>query len=55
MVGLALDFCVNYSAVDGAKLGFDVTVREDLSRAIDLDSSLAAARQGMRDAVVTLA
>lgn len=55
MVGLALDFCVNFSAVDGAKLGFDVTVRQDLSRAIDLDGSLAAARAGMRDAGVTLA
>lgn len=47
LVGLALDFCVNYSAVDAAKLGFDVTVREDLCRAIDLDGSLAAAKAGM--------
>jgi len=55
MVGLALDFCVNYSAVDAAKLGFDVTVREDLTRAIDFDGSLEAAREGMRAAGVTLA
>jgi nicotinamidase/pyrazinamidase len=55
MVGLALDFCVNFSAVDGAQLGFDVTVRQDLSRAIDLDGSLDTARAGMRDAGVTLA
>ena len=27
LVGLATDFCVNYSAVDAAKLGFNVTVR----------------------------
>ena len=27
MVGLATDFCVNFSALDAAKLGFDVTVR----------------------------
>ncbi|NNE53909.1 MAG: bifunctional nicotinamidase/pyrazinamidase [Sulfitobacter sp.] len=47
MVGLALDFCVNYSAVDAAKLGFDVEVRQDLSRAIDLDGSLVAAQDGM--------
>lgn len=47
MVGLATDFCVNYSAVDAARLGFDVTVRTDLCRAIDLDGSLAAAEQGM--------
>ena len=55
MVGLALDFCVNFSAVDAAKLGFDVTVREDLCRAIDLEGSLAAAREGMQAAGVRLA
>ena len=54
MVGLALDFCVNYSAVDAAKLGFEVTVREDLSRAIDANGSLAAARDGMKNAGVRL-
>lgn len=47
MVGLALDFCVNYSAVDAAKAGFDVTVDQALCRAIDLDGSLAAALEGM--------
>ena len=46
-VGLALDFCVNFSAVDAAKLGFDVAVRQDLCRAIDMDGSLEAARTGM--------
>ncbi|WP_299501180.1 bifunctional nicotinamidase/pyrazinamidase [uncultured Roseobacter sp.] len=54
MVGLALDFCVNFSAVDAAKLGFKVRVREDLCRAIDLNGSLEAARAGMQDAGVTL-
>ncbi|KHA50612.1 bifunctional nicotinamidase/pyrazinamidase [Sulfitobacter geojensis] len=54
MVGLALDFCVNYSAVDAAKLGFDVTVRQDLCRAIDMSGSLAAAVEGMTAAGVTL-
>ena len=54
MVGLATDFCVNFSAVDAANLGFDVTVRMDLCRAIDLDGSLAAAQNGMRDAGVVL-
>ena len=55
MVGLALDFCVNYSAVDAAKLGFDVTVREDLTRAIDFDGSKAAAIEGMKDVGVSVA
>lgn len=55
LVGLATDFCVNFSAVDAAKLGFKVTVIESLCRAIDLDGSLTAARAGMSDAGVTLA
>jgi nicotinamidase/pyrazinamidase len=54
MVGLATDFCVNYSAVDAAKLGFTVTVRQDLCRAIDFDGSLAAALEGMAGAGVML-
>ena len=40
LVGLATDFCVNYSAVDAARLGFDVTVDLSLCRAIDFDGSL---------------
>ena len=55
MVGLALDFCVNYSAMDAARLGFDVTVRADLSAAIDLDGSRDAALAGMRNAGITVA
>jgi len=55
MVGLATDFCVNFSAVDAAKLGFEVTVRMDLCRAIDFEGSLAAATEGMEQAGVTLA
>jgi len=54
MVGLATDFCVNFSAVDAAKLGFTVTVISDLCCAIDLDGSLAAAQDGMKTAGVTL-
>ncbi|WP_170451618.1 bifunctional nicotinamidase/pyrazinamidase [Ruegeria arenilitoris] len=54
LVGLATDFCVHYSAVDAARLGFDVTVRTGTCRAIDLDGSLAAAKQAMRDTGVTL-
>jgi nicotinamidase/pyrazinamidase len=54
LVGLATDFCVNFSAVDAAKLGFDVVVSQALCRAINLDGSLAGARQGMRDAGVIL-
>ncbi|MEO0566630.1 MAG: isochorismatase family protein, partial [Pseudomonadota bacterium] len=55
MVGLATDFCVNFSAVDAAKLGYAVTLRSDLCRAIDLDGSLAAAIEGMRTEGVSIA
>lgn len=55
LVGLATDFCVNYSAVDAAKLGFKVTVQMDLCRAIDFDGSLGAATAGMQETGVVLA
>ena len=54
VVGLATDFCVNYSAVDAAKLGFKVNVIESLCRAIDFDGSLEAAKEGMAEAGVNL-
>jgi nicotinamidase/pyrazinamidase len=52
LVGLATDFCVAYSALDAARLGFAVTVRGAACRAIDLDGSLAAARDLMAAAGV---
>ncbi len=48
MVGLATDFCVQYSALDAARLGFSVRVLGDLCRGIDLDGSMAAALGAMR-------
>lgn len=55
MVGLATDFCVNFSALDAARLGYGVTVNLGLCRAIDLDGSLDAATSAMQDAGVILA
>lgn len=52
--GLATDFCVRWSAVDAARLGFRATVRLDACRAIDLDGSLAPALEEMRAAGVRL-
>ncbi len=43
LAGLATDFCVAYSALDGRKEGFDVFLIENACRAIDLEGSLAAA------------
>lgn len=54
MVGLATDFCVNYSAVDAAKLGYSVRVLLGACRGIDVNGSLAAAQRDMRDAGVRL-
>ncbi len=54
IVGLATDFCVHYSAVDAARLGYEVTVDERACRAIDLDGSLEKARAAMRAAGVRL-
>ena len=53
MVGLATEYCVHFSAVDGAKLGFDVTVEKRLCRAI-ADDSLAEAMDGMAAAGVSV-
>lgn len=54
-VGLAQDFCVAWSALDAARLGFRAQVIEAACRPIDLDGSLAAARTALRAAGVTLA
>ncbi len=54
LCGLATDFCVGWSALDGRREGFQVVVLEDASRAIDLNGSLAAARAEMLKAGVAL-
>jgi nicotinamidase/pyrazinamidase len=47
LAGLALDFCVSWSAVDAARHGFTTCVIEDACRSIDVDGSLAAALADM--------
>lgn len=54
LVGLATDYCVAYSALDAARLGFAARVIESATRAIDLNGSLAEARDKMRAAGVAL-
>ena len=54
LVGLATDYCVAYSAIDAAKLGFIARVRLDLCRAIDMDGSLLMAQNDMKKAGVLL-
>ena len=52
IVGLATDFCVGWTAIDAAAAGFDVTVIEDATRAIDSGGSLAKAWADMAEAGV---
>lgn len=40
LCGLAYDFCVRYSAVDGATAGFECIVIEDATRAVELPGSV---------------
>lgn len=54
MTGLATDFCVAWSAIDARQQGFTVEVRLDACRAIDLDGSLDAALDNMKQAGVQL-
>ncbi len=44
LVGLALDFCVRFSAEDARKAGFGAAVIEDACRAIDMPGTLEATR-----------
>ena len=54
MCGLATDFCVAWSALDGRREGFPIIVVEDACRAIDLNGSLVASRGEMLKAGITL-
>ena len=54
LAGLATDFCVAWSAIDGRAAGFEVVLVEDACRAIDLDGSLARAMGEMTAAGVVV-
>jgi nicotinamidase/pyrazinamidase len=54
LAGLATDFCVAFSALDAAALGYQTSVVMPACRAIDLEGSLAAQITEMRDANITL-
>ncbi|MEE1612143.1 nicotinamidase [Microvirga sp. CF3016] len=50
--GLALDFCVAWTALDAAEAGFETCLIEDASRAIDTNGSLEKARRDLEAAGV---
>ena len=47
VVGIATDFCVAWTAIDAAKMGFKIFVISDATKGIDLDGSLQNAWQDM--------
>jgi nicotinamidase/pyrazinamidase len=58
LAGLALDFCVRYSAEDAHRCGFEVVVVAEACRGIDVDASMEATRRSLNDLaipIVTLA
>ena len=54
LCGLAFDYCVFYSALDGINLGFDVFVFQDLTKAIDLNNSKEIAKITMTEKGIKL-
>lgn len=54
LCGLATDFCVYYSAIDGRKAGFEISVVTSGCRGIDVDGSLDRAMRSMSEAEVVL-
>jgi nicotinamidase/pyrazinamidase len=54
LCGLALDFCVGWSALDARQAGFDVSVAVDAAAAIDLDGSRKRMLAEMRQAGIRL-
>jgi nicotinamidase/pyrazinamidase len=54
VAGLALDFCVRFSAEDARKAGFEVAVIEDACRGIDLDGSVVATHRSFRERGISI-
>ena len=50
LCGLAYDFCVRFSAIDGTALDFDCLVIEDATRAVNLPGSVLATDQAFEEA-----
>ncbi len=50
LAGLALDYCVRYSAEDALKRGFEVVLIEDACRAIDADAGAKNTRDALTKA-----
>jgi nicotinamidase/pyrazinamidase len=49
LAGLAYDYCVRYSAIDGTTLGFETIVIEDATRPVNLQGSVEATNTAFAD------
>jgi len=52
VAGLALDFCVRYSAEDARRCGFEVVVVEDACRGIDMGGSIDATHRAFAELAI---
>jgi nicotinamidase/pyrazinamidase len=53
LCGLAYDFCVRYSAIDGNNLGFETIVVEDATRPVNLPNSVAETNAALATAGIS--
>jgi nicotinamidase/pyrazinamidase len=53
LCGLAYDFCVRYSAIDGKQQGFETIVIEDATRPVNLPGSVDATKRGLAQSDIT--
>jgi nicotinamidase/pyrazinamidase len=52
LCGLAYDFCVRFSAIDGHNLGFETIVIEDATRPVNLPNSIAETNAALAAATI---
>lgn len=52
LCGLAYDFCIRFSAIDGTALGFECIVIEDATRPVDLPGSIASTHAAFAEAAI---
>jgi nicotinamidase/pyrazinamidase len=53
LCGLAYDFCIRYSAIDGKALGFETIVIEDATRPVNLHNSVAETNEALAAANIS--
>ena len=54
MAGLALDFCVQYTAIDSAKLGYRTYVLKDATLPVDIGDSVEKTIENFKKIILVL-